>query len=170
VTATGPSEKNAFNVRAAEAEEIPRVRELFREYAASLNFDLCFQSFEEELAALPGAYAEERQGALLVAERDGRLLGCVALRRLREVGARGSICEMKRLYVAPEARGSGAGDALLTAVIAAARRLGYAHMRLDTVPGVMDRAITMYRRAGFREIAPYNSAPLPEVLYLELEL
>jgi len=160
----------AFAVRDAEAQEMGRVRELFREYADSLGFDLCFQSFEEELATLPGAYSADRNGALLVAASAEVLIGCVGLRRLHMETERGSVCEMKRLYVSPQGRGAGIGAALLDGIVARARRLGYASMRLDTVPSVMGRAVAMYREAGFREIPPYNNAPLPEILYMELEL
>ena len=55
------------------------VRDIFREYAQSLAIDLCFQGFDEELAALPGDYAPPR-GALLLAEVEGAIAGCCALR------------------------------------------------------------------------------------------
>jgi putative acetyltransferase len=104
--------------------DLEEIRTLFREYAASLPFALDFQNFDRELAELPGAYAPPR-GALLLA----RGAGCVGLRPIDE-----TICEMKRLYVRPSARGTGLGRRLAEAVVAEARRLGYLHMRLDTVP------------------------------------
>jgi ribosomal protein S18 acetylase RimI-like enzyme len=139
--------------------DVEEVRLLFREYAASLPFALDFQDFDREVAGLPGAYAPPR-GALLLA----REAGCAGLRPIDE-----TTCEMKRLYVRPSVRGMGLGRRLAEAVIAEARRLGYARMRLDTVPG-MGPAQSLYERLGFREIAPYRPNPIPGARFLELEL
>ncbi len=139
------------------------VRALFEEYAASLPFDLAFQHFDEELAALPGGYAPP-DGALLLAEADGQVAGCVALRRLDPTA-----CEMKRLFVHPAFRGLGIGRALAEAAIAEARRRGYALMRLDTLDG-MDRAQALYRALGFRETAPYRFNPLEGAHFMALRL
>lgn len=139
--------------------DVEEVRTLFREYAASLPFALDFLDFDRELDELPGAYAPPR-GALLLA----RGAGCVGLRPIDE-----TTCEMKRLFVRPSARGTGLGRRLAEAVVAEARRVGYTHMRLDTVPQ-MDAAQSLYAQLGFREIAPYRSNPIPGALFLELEL
>jgi len=139
------------------------VRALLREYAASLAFELDFQDFDRELAELPGAYAPPR-GALLVARVDDRPAGCVALRPLAD-----DICEMKRLFVQPSARGLGLGRRLATAVVAEARRLGYARMRLDTTPG-MESAQALYAELGFVEIPPYTHNPVQGTRFLELEI
>lgn len=150
-------------VRAESPAAIETARALFRRYADSLGVDLSFQGFDEELAGLPGDYAPPR-GRLLLAERDGHAVGCIALRPL-EAG----ICEMKRLYVAPEARGSGAGRALVEAILAEARSLGYERMRLDTLP-IMGTARALYRSFGFRPVPAYRFNPIEGTEFLELRL
>jgi putative acetyltransferase len=154
----------ACQIRPALPEEMAVVRELFREYQVGLNVDLCFQSFDEELAGLPGRYAPP-QGAILFAEGEGGVIhGVVAMRALDPFTA-----EMKRLYVRPPAQGTGLGRALAEAVIDTARRHGYSRLRLDTLP-FMESAIVLYRRLGFVEIEPYTANPIAGTLYLELPL
>jgi putative acetyltransferase len=144
---------------AAGEGDLERVCLLFREYADSLGFDLSFQDFERELAELPDFY--ER---ILIADEEGEAAGCVALRALGD-----GLCEMKRLYVRPAFRGRGLGRTLAEAVIAAARELGYARMRLDTTPS-MGAAQALYEELGFREIEPYRFNPVPGTRFLELVL
>jgi len=151
-------------VQAESATQIAQARDLFLEYAKSLNFDLCFQSFDKELAGLPGDYAPP-DGRLLLAEYQGQLAGCVALHKLDA-----QVCEMKRLYLRPQFRGKGIGRALTETLITEARSLGYRRMRLDTVEPVMKDAVAMYRRFGFKEIAAYRVNPIAGTLYMELEL
>jgi len=159
------AESSALKIVQAETpEQVAAVRALFVEYAQSLNFSLCFQSFDQELAALPGDYAPP-SGRLLLAESNGRRAGCVALHRLGD-----GICEMKRLYVRPEFRGHKMGRRLAEAVIAEARAAGYERMRLDTVAPVMCTAVQLYRELGFREIPPYRPNPMQGTLYMELAL
>ena len=151
-------------VEAHGPEQVAVIRDLFQEYGASLGFSLCFQSFDEELARLPGEYAPP-SGRLLLASVDGAPAGCAALHRLDD-----RIAEMKRLYVRPAYRGQKLGLALTQRILQEARAIGYTHVRLDTVAGVMDDAIRVYRRLGFREIAPYRENPIAGALYMELEL
>jgi putative acetyltransferase len=152
-------------IAAAESPtQIDQVRELFLEYADSLGFSLCFQSFDQELASLPGDYAAP-EGRLLLAEFESRPAGCVALHRLNR-----QVCEMKRLYLRPEFRGKGIGRTLCEHALKEARAIGYRQLRLDTVEPVMKDAVAMYRRLGFKEIAPYRLNPIPGALYMELEL
>jgi putative acetyltransferase len=157
--------ESALKITQAQTpEQVAAVRELFLEYAQSLNFSLCFQSFDQELASLPGDYAPP-SGRLLLAEFNGGRAGCVALHRLAD-----GICEMKRLYVRPEFRGHKIGRRLAEAVIAEARALDYERMRLDTVAPVMREAVQLYRELGFCEIAAYRPNPMKGTLYLELLL
>lgn len=172
---------------------------LFREYAVSLQLDLSFQNFENELATLPGDYAPPRGRLFLAileepiqetAQNSGasdeetafrlsaigpstpfgdspaweKAAGCVALRGLDD-----EICEMKRLYVRPEARGLGAGRSLALAATAAGREIGYRRMRLDTLPQ-MKEAQALYRALGFYEIPAYRYNPVPGTSYFELVL
>jgi GNAT superfamily N-acetyltransferase len=155
---------NLAIILAATSTHLGQARELFLEYATSLGFSLCFQGFDRELADLPGDYAPPK-GRLLLAEYGGQLAGCVALHRLDD-----EICEMKRLYLRPQFRGQGIGRVLVERVIDEARTIGYRRMRLDTVAPIMRDAVAMYRRFGFREIAPYRENPIAGALYMELEL
>jgi putative acetyltransferase len=151
-------------IQATLPEHIEQARSLFLEYGSSLGFSLCFQSFDEELKSLPGAYGPP-SGRLLLARSSGHAAGCVALRRL-EAG----ICEMKRLYVRPAERGVGMGRMLVERIIAEARAIGYKRMRLDTIESAMKDAIALYRRMGFEEIAPYSAIPIEHALWMELRL
>ena len=151
-------------VQVESAQQIAQARELFLEYAESLGFSLCFQSFDQELSGLPGDYVPP-DGRLLLAEFNGALAGCVALHRLEP-----KICEMKRLYLRPQFRGKRLGRALAETIIAQARAIGYERMRLDTVEPIMNDAVAMYRRLGFKEIAPYRTNPIEGAMYMELTL
>ncbi|HSS62959.1 MAG TPA: GNAT family N-acetyltransferase [Gammaproteobacteria bacterium] len=142
---------------------IEAARTLFREYADSLGVDLSFQNFEDEMARFPRGYLSP-DGVLCVARAGDSAIGCVAVRRLEQ-----TLCEMKRLYVRPDARGRGLGRRLAEAAIAAARRLGYRRMRLDTLPS-MGSARELYAVLGFREIAPYYHNPIEGTRYMELDL
>jgi putative acetyltransferase len=136
---------------------------LIREYAADLNIDSCFQEIDDELDSLPEVYGAPH-GCLFVARSGAELVGCGALRRFDE-----GICEMKRLYVRAGARGSGAGRILAESLIAKGRALGYAVMRLDTLAH-LTAACELYRSLGFQEIGAYYDNPLPNPVYMELDL
>src|SRR6476659_2532024 len=151
-------------IQAQSPAEIERARELFAEYASWVEISLCFQNFDKEVAELPGAYAPP-SGRLFLAVAAQQVMGCVALRKIGD-----GVGEMKRLYVRPEFRGRGLGRTLTEELIAEAKRIGYARLRLDTLPGKMDQAIAMYRSFGFREIAPYYKNPVADATFMELAL
>ena len=162
--APGAQGKSALAVVAAQQPgQVNEARRLFEAYERSLNVSLCFQGLEQELAGLPGDYAAPR-GRLLLGLVDGLARGCVALRPLEP-----GVCEMKRLYVQPEARGTGLGLLLARRVSAEAAALGYGRMRLDTLPQ-LEAAQALYRRLGFRPIANYNGNPIAGALFFELDL
>ncbi len=150
--------------QATTQENIEQARTLFEEYASGIGISLCFQNFDQELKNLPGDYAPP-DGRLLLAMEDDQLAGCIALRNLG-----GNVCEMKRLFLRPAYRGEGRGKFLVEAIIDEARKLGYTHMRLDTLPGRMDKAIALYRSIGFVDIAPYCENPVEGAKFMELDL
>ncbi len=135
-------------------EDYFMLKELFREYAASLGIDLSFQSFEAELAGLPGRYAQPEGELFLARNASGEALGCIGVRPLAAPGS----CEMKRLYVRAEARGTGAGRALALRALAFAASKGYREMLLDTLPS-MEAARELYRSLGFEATEPYCANP-----------
>ena len=142
-------------------------REIFREYAASLKVDLCFQGFEDELSGLPGDYAEPR-GALLLAWVDGAVAGCCALRPL-DTSDYANAAEMKRLYVRPAFRGLSLGRQLAEGILDAARRAAYSCVLLDTLDD-MESARALYEDLGFVEIPPYYHNPHAGAHYLKVDI
>ena len=155
---------NTVQIRPASLDDLDTVVALFREYAGSLDIDLGYQDFEDELESLPGYYAPPK-GALLLAEIDGKAVGCVAVRGLHAT----NFCEMKRLYVRNAARGTGAGRALADAAIAEARRMAYHAMRLDTL-STMAAALSLYRGLGFKEIPAYYETPIVNTVFMHKDL
>ena len=143
------------------------VRDIFGEYAHALRVDLCFQDFDNELAQLPGDYAEPR-GALLLAEVEGAIAGCCALRPL-DAADYPNASEMKRLYVRKAFRGFGLGRELAEAMLDRARQAGYACVLLDTLDD-MESARALYTDLGFEEIPPYYHNPIPGAHYLKVEI
>lgn len=142
-----------FTILPAGAADMRDVAALFRAYAADLPVDLCLQGFGKELADLPGAYAPPKGALLLARAGNGAARGCIALRPLSE-----GVCEMKRLYVRPEARGTGLGKALVAAIIDAAAQRGYREIKLDTLSQLKE-ALALYRGFGFEPIPPYGDHP-----------
>ncbi len=138
-------------------EDMAEIRALFLEYADFLDFSLCFQDFDQELEALPGFYAPPA-GRLWLARVDGKIVGCVGLRPYLD-----GKCEMKRLYLRPEARGLGLGRRLAELTVRAAEEIGYPIMRLDTVPK-LETAIALYRDMGFMEVAEPEPEGAPDGL------
>jgi putative acetyltransferase len=158
----------AIDLRLAETpDDLQAVRELFLDYQASLDVDLCFQGFQQELDQLPGAYAGPA-GALVLALVDGAPAGCCGLRAAPHIDYPDA-CEMKRLYVRPAFRGFGLGRLLVDRVLLLGQIGGYATMLLDTLSD-MEAARALYQEAGFVEIAPYYHNPLPGAHYLKASL
>ena len=150
-------------IEARTAGDVETARALFLEYQRALGVDLCFQGFDEELATLPGKYAAP-DGRLFLAKRGDAAAGCIALRRLDNESG-----EVKRLYVRPAFRGRGLGPMLATALVDAARAIGYRRLGLDTLAD-MKAARALYHALGFREIPPYYENPLPGAIYMALDL
>jgi len=143
------------------------VRTIFQEYADSLDVDLAFQDFAQELADLPGDYASPR-GQILLAEVEGSIAGCCALRPLDSADYPNA-SEMKRLYVRKAFRGFGLGRQLAEAILDAARQAGYACVLLDTLDG-MESARALYAELGFVEIPPYYHNPIAGSHYLKADI
>ena len=164
---TGESAGSTAAPIASDEADFPRdlaaVRALFREYAAGVGVDLCFQDFDTEVATLPGRYAPPT-GRLLLARRGPGAVGCVGLRALDD-GA----CEMKRLYVRPDARGEHLGRRFVVRIFDHARTIGYSHLCLDTLPS-MSAARTLYCALGFKPVEPYVFNPIAGAEYLAIDL
>ena len=146
------------------SDQIELIRSLFIEYQHWLNFSLCFQGFDEELATLPGKYSSPK-GRLFLAQCDGMIAGCIALRPINN----DSVCEMKRLFIREEFRKRGIGKILAEKIVADAKTIGYRSMKLDTLQR-MESARTLYTKLGFTIIPAYYDNPLEEVVYMELTL
>lgn len=169
IVTPGACTHDGIAIRDAESgADISAVRQLFEAYADSLDVDLCFQNFAQELAELPGDYAPPR-GVLLIAEQHAEAIGCVGLRPLPDEAQPDHVGEVKRLYVVPHARGSRLGRALMRALIARAKALGYRELKLDTL-ATMTSAQALYASLGFRECAPYYDNPLPGTRYMAFAL
>ena len=152
--------------------EVALTRELFLEYADWLDFDLCFQGFDQELDGLPGGYAPPDGGVWFARTGEGagrETAGVAGLRPFGETGRADAVCEMKRLWVRPAYRGLGLGRRLARQTLEAARAAGYQRLRLDTLPR-MTRARGLYAGLGFRDVTATVADPHPELIYMELDL
>ncbi len=150
-------------VQVESMAQVDVARTLFREYEASLQLDLCFQSFEAELSALPAPYLPPR-GALLLAFEDGEVAGCGAFRPWSA-----DCCELKRMFVRPAFRGKGVGRILANVLLSLARAAAYRSVRLDTL-NFMREAVALYQSLGFQKIQRYYDNPHPGALFFELAL
>jgi ribosomal protein S18 acetylase RimI-like enzyme len=150
-------------LEARSESDYETARLLFEEYARGVGVDICFQGFAEEFERLPEMYGPPR-GRLLLARRGSEPIGCVALRALQP-----DVCEMKRLYVRPEARGHGLGRTLVNSIIELSSAGGYRRMVLETLTS-MTEARALYRSLGFAECAPYYANPQPDIDFMELNL
>lgn len=146
-----------------DAAFLQDLRALFLEYEEAIGVKLDFQDFEVELAGLPGYYAPP-EGAVFFARVDGKLAGCVAMKKFGP-----GTCEMKRLFVRPGFRGLSLGRILAERLMEHAKTLGYARMRLDSLP-TMKAAQTLYWALGFKEISPYYDNPIDGTLFMEADL
>ena len=148
---------------ATSPEAFRAVGDLLRAYAPLRNHDAALGDIEQEIAALPGAYAPP-SGCLLLASVAGQPAGCVAFRQLDPAR-----CEMKRLFVLPAFRGRGIGQQLVCELLQQARRAGYERMLLDNHPWMI-AAERIYRAAGFVPCPRYNHNPTPGIRFFEIRL
>jgi len=144
-------------------QHLEDIKQLFREYANSLEIDLCFQDFEQELQSLPGKYSEP-DGRLYIALFNDKVVGCIALRRFNQTSA-----ELKRLYIRNGFRGLGISKRLIQRVIQDAMDTGYKSILLDTLE-TMKPAISLYTSFGFEEIESYYDNPIEGAKYFKLDL
>ncbi len=145
------------------AADIAAVKALFLEYAQSLDFSLCFQGFDQEMATFPAKYSPPK-GGLLLAKVDGVPAGAVGVWQQAP-----GVCEMKRLYLKPEFRGLDLGRRLAEGIVEEGRRLGYRAIRLDTLKSMV-AARALYATMGFVEVEPYYDNPMAGAVYMELPL
>lgn len=150
---------------AVTGPEIDIIRTLFLEYAETLDFSLCFQGFDEELAALPGKYGAPKGNLLLASNTGGEIAGCVAIRPINDTDA-----EMKRLYVRPAFRGLALGRRLAEASVSFARSADYQALCLDTIAEKMAVAESLYQDMGFVKTAPYYENPVVGATFYRLDL
>ena len=151
-------------VEAKAKDDFNEASILFREYESGLGIDLGFQNFREELETISIQYGKPNGVLILAKSTELKIIGCAGVRRYE-----GSICELKRMYIKPEARGLGLGKILLRKSVEIATELGYSKMRLDILPD-MKKAIKMYEREQFHEIEAYRYNPVKGARYYEKDL
>ena len=150
-------------LHATTSEHFEAARQLFTEYAAWLNVDLCFQSFDKELENLESMYVPPH-GDLILCMNEGGYIGCVGIRLFSK-----DIAEMKRLYVKESARHGGIGRALIKEAEKSALAKGYTEIKLDTL-NTMKPAVELYRKNGYKETGSYYNNPLEGVVYFSKKL
>ena len=163
VTQRGQPKVTAVLQKPKSAADWRDARRLVEEYASSLNLDLSFQNFARELEHLENEYSPPA-GAFLLVREEGAFVGCVGLRKLTDTAG-----EIKRLYVAPAARGYGLGETLARGIVEEGRQLKYARLVLDTLPSML-AARSLYQALGFKPVEPYRYNPVPGTAFLELRL
>lgn len=151
-------------IEATSSEDFEIAILLFKEYASQLPIDLEFQNFSEEIKHIESQYARPKGVLFIARDKEGKELGCFGIRALE-----GSICELKRMYVKPEARGLGIGKLMLEKSLEIGKELGYQKMRLDTLP-TMHKAICLYEKVGFYAIEPYRFNPVNGTKYFQIDL
>jgi putative acetyltransferase len=142
-------------VIAPEPLTSPDVQDLIARLNAELTAS--YPNPEDNFFELGEEQVDGRQGVLLVARVGGEPVGCGALRRLDPGTA-----EIKRMYVAPPARGTGVGGRILAELERHARSLGIRRLVLETGE-LQASAVRLYERAGFARIpcfGEYAAAPL----------
>lgn len=158
--------KNQTSIQLIVASDIKQFadgRMLFEAYASSLNFNLCFQGFTEELNSLDKQY-NLPNGAMIIAYDTDKPIAVVGVRQFESGKA-----ELKRMYTLPEYRGQKIGYQLLAKAITTATELGYKALLLDTLPE-MQAAIKLYREFGFETIEPYRYNPFDTAIYMKKDL
>ena len=152
-------------IQASDESGYAAAAQLFRDYAKSLDFSLCFQDFDKELTILPEMYGPPTGAILLVTEGD-KYIGVAGLRKITGENT----CEIKRMFIRPGHQGKGIGKALMARLLETARQLGYQTVKLDTLGERMQAAVKLYKHFGFEMTTPYNYNPHDEVVYFELAL
>lgn len=132
-------------IGAEHADHIDEIRRLFSEYAEWLSPFITASTLAEELVSLPAPFSAPNGRLLAALSDDGSICGCVGIKRHNDTE-----CEIKRLFVRPDCRGTGAGFKLFSAALDAACELGYEEALVSTIPDFMPAAHRMYERVGFR--------------------
>lgn len=135
-------------------------KDLFKQYADSLNIDLSFQDFDNELKTIRQQYNQPK-GALILVYFDEKSIGCAGIRELST-----DIAELKRMFILPEYRGHKIGKKLLEYSFETAQKLNYNKIRLDTLPDMI-QAQNLYRSLGFYEINSYRYNPVAGTVFME---
>lgn len=140
---------STFEIRPIRADDDAAMADVIRtvmpEFGATGSG---FAISDPEVDWMSRAYAAPRH-AYFALERDGRVVGGAGVAPL--AGGDADVCELRKMYFLPEARGSGAGAAMMARCLDAARGFGFARCYLETLTG-MDAAMRLYERSGFRRI------------------